>query len=67
LEAYGFEVEVNTINYHLNEIFTSAELEEWATIRKIRIAQNKGGREVRRLVNYYNLDAIISVGLTRRR
>jgi len=57
-----FEVEVSTINYHLNEIFLSGELEEWATIRKIRIVQNEGGREVGRLLMHYNLDAIISIG-----
>jgi len=57
-----FDVEVNTINYHLKEIFKSAELEEKATIRKIRIVQDEGGREVSREVDFYNLDAIIAVG-----
>jgi hypothetical protein len=56
------EVEINTVNYHLSEIFASGELEEWATIRKIRIVRNEGDREVKRQINYYNLDAIISVG-----
>lgn len=35
-----FGVEVNTINYHLKEIFQSKELDEEATIRKIRIVHN---------------------------
>ncbi len=57
-----FEVEVNTINYHLKEIFNSGELQETATIRKIRIVQKEGDRAVTRQVEFYNLDAIISVG-----
>ena len=35
-----FEVEVNTINYHLKEIFKSGELTEESVIRKIRITHN---------------------------
>ena len=57
-----FGVEVSTVNYHLKEVFDSGELEEAATIRKIRIVQHEGGRKVEREVNFYNLDAIISVG-----
>lgn len=57
-----FGVEVQTINYHLKEVFKSGELEEEATIRKIRIVQKEGNREVTREVDFYNLDAIISVG-----
>jgi len=57
-----FDVEVNTINYHLKEIYKSAELQEVATIRRIRIVQLEGGREVSRDVEHYNLDSIIAVG-----
>lgn len=57
-----FNVEVHTINYHLKEIYLSGELQELATIRKIRIVQNEGGRSVAREVDFYNLDAIIAVG-----
>ncbi|NTU43359.1 MAG: virulence RhuM family protein [Nitrospirales bacterium] len=57
-----FGVEVHTINYHLKEIFNSKELEEKATIRKIRIVQKEGTRNVTRDVDFYNLDAIIAVG-----
>src|SRR5690606_8294853 len=57
-----FGVEVNTINYHLKEIFQSSELQEDRTIRKIRIVQTEGSRLVKREVDFYNLDAIISVG-----
>lgn len=54
-----FGVEVNTINYHLKEVFESAELQEEAVIRKIRIAAEDGKNY---LTNHYNLDVIISVG-----
>jgi hypothetical protein len=57
-----FGVEVNTINYHLKEIYKSGELEEVATIRKIRIVQREGSRDVAREVDFYNLDAVIAVG-----
>jgi hypothetical protein len=57
-----FGVEVNTINYHLKEIFSSKELSEEATIRKFRIVQSEGSRQVARDVDFYNLDAIIAVG-----
>lgn len=57
-----FDVEVATINYHLKDIYESGELSEQATIRKNLIVQNEGGRKVEREVNFYNLDAIISVG-----
>ena len=57
-----FGVEVHTINYHLKEIFNSKELDEKATIRKIRIVQKEGTRNVTRDVDFYNLDAIIAVG-----
>jgi len=57
-----FGVEVNTINYHLKEIFKSEELQEERTIRKIRIVQQEGARNVQREVDFYNLDAIIAVG-----
>ena len=54
-----FDVEVQTINYHLKEIFKSGELEENSVIRKIRITAEDGKDY---LTNCYNLDAIISVG-----
>ncbi len=57
-----FDVETNTINYHLKEIFKSGELLEGSTIRKFRIVQKEGNRDVTREVEFYNLDAIISVG-----
>lgn len=57
-----FGVESHTITYHLKEIFKSGELDEKATTRKIRVVQNEGERQVTRELDFYNLDAIISVG-----
>jgi hypothetical protein len=57
-----FNVEIHTINYHLKEVFTSGELKETSTIRKIRIVQKEGSRDVSREIDYYNLDMIISIG-----
>jgi len=57
-----FGVESHTITYHLKEIFRSGELDEKATTRKIRAVQNEGKRQVTRNLDFYNLDAIISVG-----
>ena len=62
LMASLFDVEVNTINYHLKEIYKSGEIQEKPTIRKFRIVQTEGKRQVSREVDFYNLDAIISVG-----
>jgi len=47
-----FGVEVQTVNYHLKEIFKSGELEEQATIRKIRIVQTEGKRQVSRELDF---------------
>jgi hypothetical protein len=57
-----FQVGVSTINYHLKEIFDSGELTPEATIRNYRIVRKEGTREVARSLDFYNLDAIISVG-----
>ena len=54
-----FNVETHTINYHLKEIFKSKELDEMSVIRKIRIT---AADDKQYLTNFYNLDAIISVG-----
>ena len=57
-----FETGLPTINYHLNNIYKEGELDENRTIRKNRIVQKEGNRNVTREVKMYNLDAIISVG-----
>ena len=57
-----FNVSVSTINKHLKSIFNTGKLSEEATIRKFRIVQNEGTRQVTREVAFYSLDAIIAVG-----
>lgn len=62
LMAELFGVDVRTVSEHLKNIFASQELAPEATIRKFRIVQQEGQREVSRVVDFYSLDAIISVG-----
>lgn len=62
LMADLFGVGVPAINKHLQNIFESGELAAGATISKMEIVRPEGAREVRRLVDFYNLDAIIAVG-----
>ena len=57
-----FGVAKSTISEHLTNIYQSGELDKEATVRKIRTVQNEAGREVARNLDFYNLDAIISVG-----
>lgn len=57
-----FGVDVRTVNEHLQNIFSTNELQRESTIRKIRIVQKEGNRDVARDVDYYSLDAIIAVG-----
>ncbi len=57
-----FGVVKSTVSEHLTNIYTTHELEETSTVRKIRTVQIEGNRKVNRDLEYYNLDAIISVG-----
>lgn len=57
-----FDVGTPAINKHLTNIFVEGELMKEATISKMEIVQTEGNREVKRLTEFYNLDAIISVG-----
>jgi len=57
-----FGVDARTISYHLNEIYGSGELVLEATHQQIWRVQREGSRDVRRAIDIYNLDAIISVG-----
>lgn len=60
--AQLYDVEVHTINEHIKKIFADDELQEAATIRKFRIVQTEGSRQVSRDVLHYNLQMIIAVG-----
>jgi hypothetical protein len=60
--ASAFSVSTPTINEHIKNIYKTKELDEKSTIRKFRIVQKEGKREIEREVNHYNLDLILSVG-----
>ncbi len=62
LMAELFQVTIPTINEHIKNIYSEGELVPEATIRKFRIVQKEGKRNVERLIDFYNLDVIISVG-----
>ena len=57
-----YQVSVVSINEHLANIYKEAELNIGATIRNFRIVQTEGERQVSRIVEHYNLDAILAVG-----
>ena len=59
-ELYGKSVP--TVNEHVKNIYDEAELDPEATIRKFRIVQTEGDRQVSRSVDLYNLDMILAVG-----
>lgn len=59
-ELFGRDKSV--ISKHLKAIFEEGELERMATVAQYATVQTEGAREVRRQVDYYNLEAIFSVG-----
>lgn len=62
LMAELYDVEVSTINEHIKKVYNDSELEENSTIRKFRIVQTEGNRQVTREINHYNLQMVIAVG-----
>ena len=60
--AMLFDCSTDNIGVHLKNIYESGELQQEATTEKISVVQNEGNRKVSRLVQFYKLDAIISVG-----
>lgn len=60
--AMLYDVALTTINEYIKKIYSDSELEESATIRKFRIVQTEGNRQVQRETNHYNLQMIIDVG-----
>lgn len=57
-----FAVGVPAVSKHLDNIYSQGELERELTISILEIVQKEGSRSVKRKVEYYNLDAVISVG-----
>ena len=57
-----YDVDVRTVNEHIKKIYADGELTEQATIRKFRIVQAEGTRQVNRELTHYNLQLIVAVG-----
>ena len=57
-----FDTSKQNISYHLQNIFEEKELLRSSTVKEILTVQKEGGRDISRGLEYYNLDAIISVG-----
>ena len=62
LIAELFQVTVPNVSQHLKAIYDEGELRPEATIKQYLIVQTEGTRDVERLVDHYNLDAILAVG-----
>ena len=60
--AVLYDVSIPTISEHIKRVYSDGELLESSTIRKFRIVQDEGNRQVNREVIHYNLQMIISVG-----
>lgn len=60
--ADAFGVGVPAVSKHISNIYEQGELEAEATVSKMEILRLEGGRQVRRQVDHYNLDVILSVG-----
>ena len=60
--AQLFEKDKSVISRHIQNVYKSGELQREGTVAKIATVQNEGGRSVKRQIDYYNLDVIISVG-----
>ena len=61
LMAELFDTTKSTISEHLRNIYTSKELNKSSTVRNFRTVRKEGNRNVERELEFYNLDAIISV------
>ena len=59
-ELFGRDKSV--VSRHIRNIFREGELEENSTVANFATVQNEGDRKIRRNIEYYNLDMIISVG-----
>jgi hypothetical protein len=62
LIAQLFGVEIPAISKHLSNIYETGELQQNATISIMETVQQEGTRNVKRTIEFYNLDAIIAVG-----
>lgn len=54
--AVLFDVKENNITYHIQSVYKTHELEPEATTQKIRVVRKEGNRQVKRSIDFYNLD-----------
>lgn len=57
-----FDKDTDTVGLHIRNIYNEGELSRDGTTEESSVVQNEGGRQVRRNVQFYNLDIVISVG-----
>lgn len=57
-----FDCSSDNISLHLKKIYQDGELQENATAEDFSVVQAEGNRQVSRIIKFYNLDAVISVG-----
>jgi len=57
-----FDVKIPIISKHIKNIFSSNELCKISTISKMETVQSEGNRKIKRTIEFYNLDMIISIG-----
>ena len=57
-----FQRDKSTISRHIKNVFEEGELSKDSTVAKIATVQMEGSRQVERMIEFYNLDVIISVG-----
>lgn len=58
-----FDQTKQNISLHINNCFKEKELEKKATVKESLTVQKEGNRAVKRKIEYYNLDVIISVAI----
>lgn len=57
-----FDCEPNNVSYHINQIYSSNELDEKSTHQIFRLVQTEGNRQIERKINFYSLQMVIAVG-----
>ena len=57
-----YDKDVRTVSEHLKNVYADGELNPDATVRKFRIVAREGARDIERLIDHYNLDAVLHVG-----
>lgn len=62
LMADLFQSSKQNVSHHINSIYEEGELQPAATVKKYLTVRSEGNRQVKRMLDYYNLDMIISVG-----